>query len=52
MDKITGILYVREESKTEYRRWDDLTKEEVEKISNYLTREAARAGGCREAVPA
>lgn len=52
MNKITGILYVREESETEYRRWEDLTEEEVEKISDYLNREAARAGGFQKAVPA
>lgn len=52
MKKITGILYIREENETEYRRWDDLTKEEAERISNCMNREAARAGGFREAVPA
>lgn len=52
MQKITGILYIREENETGYRRWEDLTKEETEKISDYLNREAARAGGFREAVPA
>ena len=52
MKKITGILYIREENETEYRRWDDLTKEEAKRISGFLNREAARAGGFREAVPA
>lgn len=52
MKKITGILYIREENETEYRRWDDLTREEAERISDFMNREAARAGGFREAVPA
>ena len=52
MKKITGILYIREESETGYRKWDELTKEEIEKISDYLNREAARAGGFREALSA
>ena len=52
MQKIKGILYIREENETEYRRWDNLTKEEAERISDLMNREAARAGGLREVVPA
>ena len=52
MKKITGSLFIREEHETEYRRWEDLTKEEVEKISECLNREAAKAGGFRKMVPA
>lgn len=52
MKKITGILFVREESETEYRRWDTLTKEEVERISNFINQEAAIASGFRKVATA
>lgn len=52
MKKITGILYIREENETVYRRWEELTKEEAEKISRLINREAALSGGFCEAVPA
>lgn len=50
LQKITGQLYIRAEHETEYRRWDDLSKEEMEKISECLNREAAKAGGFHEAA--
>ena len=48
MTKITGQLFIRAETETEYRPWDELTKKEAERISEYLNREAARAGGFRK----
>ena len=29
LQKITGQLFIRAEHETEYRRWDDLSKEEM-----------------------
>lgn len=48
MEKIKGRLFIRAENETQYRPWNDLTEEEVKKVSERLNREAAHAGGFRE----
>lgn len=48
MEKIKGRLFIRAEHETDYRPWNELTEEEVKKISECLNREAARIGGFRE----
>ncbi len=48
MKKITGRIYIRAEDEKEYRQWSELSREEMEKISECLNREAAHAGNFRE----
>ena len=48
MKKITGRLFVRHESETEYRNWNDLTEEEKKSISRCLNKQAALGAGYKE----
>lgn len=41
MKKLTHRLFVRHESETEYRNWDELNEDEVKQISECMIREAA-----------
>ena len=48
MGKIKGRLFIREEGESKHRPWNELTEEEIKKISECLNREAAFAGNFRK----
>lgn len=50
MKKITGRLFIRHESETQYRRWEDVPAEEKKIISECINRQAAYAAGLKEKV--